>query len=284
MTYNIAGFRICGFSINDIHLDDRDLWTGTSGGGLYRYQKKTGKMHRYDLGGSGNSINCMEEIFPGIFWMGLSEGGLFEFDVKTARFRNPLPEGKTANNIRWEQVNDILKDNNQVYVTTSYGIFVYDVKKKRLVQFSYPPNDSILYMNNWITSPVRLKNGEILAVSTFHGINRILYDAETGSLSLQCIVADSVLRSRNINLTQRCRLYQDIRGTLWLVEKTGLHRINPLSGEITSFKLFKDIDFPEAWSVMEDDRHNLWIGTLLDCAGSILKPETRTFPGRMACL
>jgi signal transduction histidine kinase len=47
-----------------------------------------------------------------------------------------------------------------------------------------------------------------------------------------------------------------------MVEKAGLHRINPATGEIISYKLFKDIDFPEAWSIIEDDRHNLWIGTL----------------------
>ena len=280
MTYNnLKGSSFAGFIINTIHLDGKgNLWIGTSGGGLYRYQKDIGQVNRYDLGAARNNITCIEEISPGIFWIGLGNGGLREFNSQTVKLRDPFPQGSTAKNIRWEQVNDILKDHYQVYITTSFGLFVYDLTKKRLVQFSYPANDSIRYMNNWITSPIKLINGDIIAVSTFHGINRVIYSAETDSLSLQCIVADSVLRSRNINLTQRCKLYQDSRGTLWMVEKTGIHRINPSTGEIVGYKLFKDIDFPEAWSIIEDGYHNLWIGTQFGlCRFNIKSGQIRTF-------
>jgi signal transduction histidine kinase/ligand-binding sensor domain-containing protein len=268
-----------GFSVNTVHLDFKGtLWIGTNGGGLYRYQRETGRMTRYDLGATGNNITSIEEISPGIFWMGLSDGGLLEFNSLTLKLCDPLPEGSTNNNIRWNLVNDILKDQHQVYITTSYGIFVYDIPKKKLVQFSYPRNDSISFMNNWITSPIRLKNGDIITVSTFHGINKVIYNAESGSISLHCMVADSVLRNRNINLTQHCRLYQDSQGTIWMVEKTGIHKIDPSTGEVVGYILFKDIDFPEAWSIIEDDRYNLWIGTLFGlCRFNIKSGQTKTF-------
>ena len=116
-------------------------------------------------------------------------------------------------------------------------------------------------MQQYITSPIKLKNGEIIAVSTFHGINKINYDAEKGNISVNCLLSDSVLRSRNINKPWRCRLFQDSHGSLWMVEKTGLYRIKLEKGEIIHYTLFKNKDVPEAWSIIEDNHDNLWIGT-----------------------
>jgi hypothetical protein len=122
--------------------------------------KRTIHISRYDLGAGGNDIVCMEEINPGIFWMG-TNGGLLEFNTLTEKFHDPLPEGTIANKLRNAMITNILKDDDQMYFSSSAGIFVYDSIKKRVVQFSYPKNDSILYLNNWMVSPLKLKNGEV---------------------------------------------------------------------------------------------------------------------------
>jgi signal transduction histidine kinase/ligand-binding sensor domain-containing protein len=262
ISYNsLTSSTFTNLNINPIHLDIRgNLWVGAYGGGLYRFQQETNKMQRYDLGATGNNIVCMEEIYPGVFWLGLSSGGVFEFNTMTAQFYDPLPPGNIANNMRWTQINDILKDQDQLFLTTESGLFVYDLIKKKLVQFSYPRNDSI-GLNNWTVSPIKLKNGEIIAASAHHGILKINYNAVKSNLSVNCIVTDSALRNNNINLTHACRLYQDSQGSLWMVEKIGLHRINLEGGKIHDFKLLKNIEFPEAWSIIEDNHGNLWIGT-----------------------
>jgi signal transduction histidine kinase/ligand-binding sensor domain-containing protein len=247
--------------ILDIHFDTKDnLWMGAYGGGLYRFQKENNLITRYDLGERGNRINCFEETYPGIFWVGFDEG-VFEFNTMTGKSHDPLPEGKIAENLRNTIVTNMLKDQNQLYITSWDGLFVYDLIKKRLVQFLYPRNDSILLLNNQMFSPIKLKNREIIAASAYHGLLRINYEAEKGNLSVNCIVADSVLRRRNINLSMYYQLYQDSQGTLWMVGNTGLHRINPGKGEIYNYKLFKNREFPQAGSIIEDNHGNLWIGT-----------------------
>ena len=262
-SYNdLASNTFTSLNITAIYLDIKDnLWLGAWGGGLYKFEKGTNHITRYDLGLYGNQINGITETNSGIFLLGLSNAGVLEFDTRTGKFHDPLPEGKMADELRHRQVNDILKDQTQLYLTADIGLYVYDLTKKKLVKFSFPQNDSILHENNWFVSSIKLKNGEKVAVSTHHGIIKFGYDAEKDKISVNCILEDSVLRSMNINLTLRCRLFQDSRGALWLVEKTGLHRIDLEKKEIYNYELFKNIEFPEAWSIIEDDKENLWIGT-----------------------
>ena len=237
-----------------------NLWLGDYTRGLYRIRKETGLIKCYDLGLYGNQIVCLKEIVPGIFWVGTQKEGVLEFNSFTGKFHDPLPEGRIAQNLRHTQVNDIFKDQNQIYFTSSQGIFVYDLLKKKLGQFSYP-DDSSYYLANWTISPLKLKNGEIIVFTSFHGINKTNYDPDKGSLTLTCIIPDSVLRSSNINLSRICRLYQDSHGTIWMAERSGLHRIDLEKTEILNYSLFENIDYPEAWSILEDNRDNLWIGT-----------------------
>ena len=258
---NLALNTFSSLNITAIHLDNKGiLWTGTWGGGLYRIDKEHKLVTGYNLGFDGNDIICMEEINPGIFWMG-TNAGLLEFNTLTGKLHSALSTGRITDDIKNLFVTGILKDQNQLYLTSSDGIFVYDLTRKSLVKFSYPNNDSILYLNNWMVSPIKLTDGEIIAVSTYYGLLKINYDAEKGCLSVHSLVSDSALRSRNINLTHKCMLFQDSRGFLWMVEKNGLHRINIQERKIYDYNLNNNTSFPEALSIIEDCHDNLWIGT-----------------------
>ena len=211
------------------------------------------------MGELGNNIQCFEETYPGIFWLGCN--GLYEFNSLTGKFRDPFPAG-IADILIGHTFTGFLRDQNQVYFASYTGIYVYDMLKKRLFQFEYPQNDSLNLLSAFqIFSPIKLKNGEIIAISGNHGINKINYDAQTGIISVTTLIADSVFRRRNINLWLQYELFQDSQGTLWMFGYTGLYRINPEKEEIQNFKLFENIEFPEAESIIEDNRGNLWIGT-----------------------
>jgi ligand-binding sensor domain-containing protein len=207
ISYNdMEGNIMKGFNICPINSDNKgNLWLGDYGSGLYRFQKETNQMTRYDLGFPGNNIVTMEEIIPGILWIGTNTG-VIEFNTLTGKFHNPLLEGGIA--INWNVlVTGILKDLDQMYLTSNVGLFVYDLTKKRLIQYSYPENNTIHHRNDYTGAPVKLKSGEIIIATNFHGILKVKNNEETVNLSTTCILADSVLRSRNINLTNRFKLY-----------------------------------------------------------------------------
>jgi signal transduction histidine kinase/DNA-binding response OmpR family regulator/ligand-binding sensor domain-containing protein len=262
-SYNLfTNTSLFNLNINNLYFDIKgNLWMTVWGGGLFKTQKKTNQIIRYNLGEVGNRIVCMEEIRTGIFWLGLSHQGILEFNISTGRYYDPLPQGMIYSDIRASQINNILKDNSQIYLTTSFGIFVYDLEKKRMTQFSYPESNAVHSMKNWTLSPIRLKSGEIIAISKSYGIIKILYEAEKGNISVIPLISDTALRLRNIDLTYICRLYQDSNGSLWLCESAGLHKINLENKEIIDYKPIKDIEFPQVWSIIEDSHNNLWVGT-----------------------
>ena len=149
------------------------------GSGLYRFQKETNHITRYDLGELGNNFQCFEETYPGVFWLGCN--GFFEFNSLTGEFRDPFPAG-IADILNGHTFTGFLRDQNQVYFASYTGIYVYDMLKKRLFQFEYPQNDSLTLLSAFqIFSPIKLKNGEIIAISGSHGINKINFDAQTGN-------------------------------------------------------------------------------------------------------
>jgi signal transduction histidine kinase/DNA-binding response OmpR family regulator/ligand-binding sensor domain-containing protein len=252
-------FKKCNITILQ-HDGEGNLWLGSYADGLFRIGKKSGLVTKYDLGMYGNQIVCLHEMQPGIFWIGTSNIGLIEFNSLNGRSRNPFTKGKIAERLRQTQVNNILKDKNLVYLTTASGIVAYDLIKEKLTSFSFPDSSSA-YLDNWTISPLKLKNGEIIVFTSLYGINKINYDPEKGMLKPTCIIPDSTLRKNNINLAHICSLYQDSHGSIWMAEKSGLHRLDLEKAYIYNYRLFQNIDFPEAWSIQEDEHDNLWIGT-----------------------
>src|SRR5664280_38982 len=123
--------------INPILKDNKDnLWIGTFGGGLYKIQPNNLKVTRYDLSVRRNNIICMRETDNGTYWIGLSPG-IIEFNSFSGKFRDPLPHGKIADNLRGSVVWDLLKDGNNLFIGSLCGLFVYDIPNKKPVSYTH---------------------------------------------------------------------------------------------------------------------------------------------------
>lgn len=244
--------------IRPIYMDIAgNMWIGTYGGGLYKIQPETNKVTRYDPGQTKNFILCMQESSPGSFWIGL-ESGILEFNSTTGKFRDPLPETLIANNLRGAVVWDLLKDGNQLYVASSFGLYVYNCLNKELHQFSFT---SKLDPVNTVMTLIKMKNGEIWAGSIWFGINKIDFNSQSGSLSLKTIYTNKVLFDNGIDIASQYRLYEDTKGFLWIANYSGIHSINISTDQVKNYGLFENTKFPEVRSIIEDDHSNLWLGT-----------------------
>jgi signal transduction histidine kinase/DNA-binding response OmpR family regulator/ligand-binding sensor domain-containing protein len=252
------------FNDDDIDLIYKDtqgnLWISTFNGKFYKIQPDKKKVIHYELTTPNDRIVSMHEISPGFFMIGLNNG-ILEFNSVTGKFSDLITDTKIANNLHFTGVADMLKNGDHFYFGTISGLFIYNILNKKLFQFTFNNNDSVIDYSNAILSIIKLKNGEILTSSCYHGINKINFDPRNGTISVTPVVSANLLKENGIIDIERHKLYEDKKGDLWIANYSGLHRINLQNQEVKSYKLFENIDFPQACSIMEDEHNNLWIGT-----------------------
>lgn len=106
--------------------DQNHLWLGTHGGGIIRFNKKTGKKEQYHHISDKSPNYLTNDIVYSLIkdqnsglWVGTMGGGLHYFNTKTQKFWNFTKNDGLSNNV----VNGILQDkNNRIWLSTNYGI------------------------------------------------------------------------------------------------------------------------------------------------------------------
>lgn len=119
--------------------DEKTLWVGTWGSGVYRIDLHSGIVVNYKIAANGfgdNKVLCIYQDSRKRIWVGSVGSGLFYFDRKTDIFQ-ALNEEKNADYIRkTAYVMSILEDaDNTLWVGTLFGLYklvfkyddVYDV-------------------------------------------------------------------------------------------------------------------------------------------------------------
>src|SRR5262249_5708941 len=110
-----------------------ELWIGTVGGGLNRYDAKSRSftIYRNDPGNpnslSNNSVRSMNEDKTGTLWIGTA-GGLNRYDPKTQSFTVYTEKNGLANNT----VYGILEDSEgNLWLSTNRGISKFNPKTEK---------------------------------------------------------------------------------------------------------------------------------------------------------
>lgn len=245
--------------INPVYKDNKGfLWVGTYGGGLHRIKLDDLSVSQFDMPENRNNIICMQEVSPGLFWLGTSRG-IAEFNVATSRAGDPSPPALEPINQKEILIWDMLKDENRVWFAARDGLYVFDSVTGKLNHYSFATKGSSTTRSTPVLSLLRMKNGDILAATATRGLFKISYN-DSGPVILQ--LADSRFLSENgISLDRRHRLFEDSSGLLWVVDYSGLHRMDLNSRAVVHYRLIDRINYPDAWSIVEDSRENLWIGT-----------------------
>jgi ligand-binding sensor domain-containing protein len=102
-----------------------NLWFGTQGGGLNKFDPKTGIATHYRANPADSNALNNDYIFTvyadsaGILWLGTWGGGLNRFDPKTGKFKTYLTEDGLPNN----EIYGILEDNRgYLWLSTNNGL------------------------------------------------------------------------------------------------------------------------------------------------------------------
>lgn len=165
-----------GLSINVFLKDSREnLWIGSNGNGLFKYNLKSGLIAHYHKEGSGKFylkmngyITCLEEDLSGQIWIGSNDTGLGILDPKSEQ---PARIFNTTNTvIKTDRITDIYCDKDgSVWVGTyGDGLFLHDKNSKEYIQYNAEQN-----LANGVIHEIISDDSGNLWVSTNSGVSSL---------------------------------------------------------------------------------------------------------------
>jgi ligand-binding sensor domain-containing protein/serine phosphatase RsbU (regulator of sigma subunit) len=280
-------------SINCLLEDNRgNIWLGTPGGGITKYDGKSFTHFTVKEGLNSNSINIIFEDKVGNLWFGTEDEGLCKYDGKffthysekdglsnkyiTSVFQDKTDnlwigtsdglskfDGKSFTNYTIKEglsnsvVYSILQDNaNNIWIGTGYGISKFNGKS-----FSnYTTNEGL--SDNTILCSLKDTKGA-LWYGTYQG-GVTVYDGKSFN---HYGVAEGLS-----NQAVSCIL-QDRTGNIWIGTSGG--GLNKFDGKtFTHFTEQEGLNSNEILSLLEDKSGNIWVGTN---TGGLSKYDGKTF-------
>jgi diguanylate cyclase (GGDEF)-like protein len=249
----------------DLLLDleeDRDggIWIATDGGGLNRYDPRSGRIARYahdpdnPRSISSNSVISLEEDRRGRLWIGTWAGGLNRFDPKTGEFQRYLhdpaaPANRTlANNNIFQIFED---EEGWLWLSVwTFGLQRFNPDTGEFISFRYEDaSDPAGLMNGSVTA-IEPSRGGWLWIGGYMGLEK--YDPQTRRFTHVPLIG------KNLEILG---LYEDPLGTLWVTTSEGLIRYRPDSGAVRYYTVADGLADPYVAAVEQDRKGRLWLGT-----------------------
>ena len=265
-----------------------DLWFGTTGEGVYRYNGSAFEQYTMADGLISNLIYCIFEDNDGKIWIG-TDNGVSIYDGRTfTEFPITPPLNSLHNKL---YVWSIMQDRGgTIWLATVEGVFTYDGKRLKPFVVNAAGNGFISNTNNveyileddlgnmWFGG--RVNKG----VYKYDGIEVVNYPLETlaghdwawpvlqdshgdiwfnnwgGVYRYDGDSFESITSKDGLAEGAIMRIIEDRSGNLWFGGASpGITKYNGKS--FTHFKAKNNSMSKGVWTLMEDDAGTLWIGT-----------------------
>ncbi len=246
-----------------------ELWIGTDGGGLNRFNRKTENFTRYvyqnDLDPNPDpgvsSVKAILEDAHGILWVG-TYGGLLRYEReknKWHRFSHRVDDPLSLSN---NQVSTLCEDKQgQLWIgTRGGGVNVMEPGQETFLRYSSLPDSRGGLSNDNVNKIVADDAGQ-LWIGTESGLDRFdCVHRKFFNYQNQPAVLDSL--SDNWVRT----LYIDKEKVLWVATRNGLNRLKSLpQGTFIHYR--NQFDKPtslsqnDVFAIFEGNEGSIWIGT-----------------------
>ncbi len=225
---------------------EKNIWIGTNGGGLCKFNGDMFAHYSEKDGLPSNSVQGIDMDSSGTLWFGTSGGGLVKMDLRSgAPVCNnfSIKDGLSGNTILSVSAGKVIHNQNLWSAVSNAGISKYD--GKTFLNFS--ERDGLL--NNSVYSIFVDKNG-IVWIGSKDGISRF-----DGSKFLNITMETMKIPDKDVNA-----IIQDEKGNLWFGTGGGLARYSG-DGAITTFDEAEGLMHKEIKALAEDPFGNIWIGT-----------------------
>lgn len=197
-----------------------NIWVGTWGGGVNKYEPTTGRFVRYSNvpneadSLSSNRIQSLFQDSTGDIWLGSYDKGLNRF-LGNGRFQRVQKIPGVKNSLSHNRIWDIIdNDADSLWVATSYGINLLDKKTLNAKHFLPDPKNKTATGANEIRSLLRTSSHQIF-VATQNG--PFLFLPSSG------VFLPQTTRDGE-SLSQVNSMIEDHDGQIWFVTTEGLYR------------------------------------------------------------
>lgn len=279
---------------NNVHCSLQDkagnLWFGTTGDGLFKYDGKTFTQFTTSNGLNHNSVNHILEDKDGKIWIG-TDAGLVLYDGKTFKeIKIPFRKNIPAN--RYEVLSIMQDKSGKLWFATIDGVYIYDPARRsdstelradgKSFNFFKVADDSTdcIYKMEYILednvgniwfggrcnkgvfrydgkSITNLKpDGDNWAWPVLQDKNgNIWFSSWKGVYSYD---GKSFTKNESLSNSPVTRIIEDKKGNLWF-GGDGLSRYDGKS--FTRFTTKDGLINNSIWSILEDRTGVLWVGT-----------------------
>ena len=249
--------------VGAIYQDSRgNLWFGTWGGGVNKYDGETFTHFTTKEGLSHNDVWSILEDKSGNLWFG-TDGGVNKYDGKT------FTHFTTKEGLSHNSVMSILEDKtgNLWFGTYGGGVNKYDGETfthyttKEACPIASEHECIGGLSDNRVLSILEDKSGNLWFGTYDGGVNK--YDGETFThftTKEACPITSEHECIGGLSHNRVSSILEDKTGNLWFGTYDG--GVNKYDGEtFTHFTTKEGLSHNRVWSILEDKAGNLWFGT-----------------------
>ena len=262
---SISGNFISSF----IQSRNGDIWVGTHGGGLCKYntQKDAFTSYKHDdknsAGISSNLINAVAEDADGNIWAGAEGAGLNMLNEQTGRFEYFRHDKNNAGSLSDDIILVMIKDNeNNLWIgTKNGGLNLFNPKTKTFTHFQHDNNNSTSLGSNYVSALFE-DNENRLWIGT-HGGGLNLFDRTTNQF---IHYINNPQNPNSLPVNQITSISEDGYQNLWIgTENGGLSIFDPQKITFTNY-MHDELDNTSigsnsVYSICRDSKGNMWVGS-----------------------
>ncbi len=250
-------------------LEDNNgvIWVGTLGGGLNKFNSKTGKFKRY-MHDSNNPRSISNDIIFKVYrdskkriWVSTLGGGLNLFDPSKETFTHYIHSKKDTNSISSNMVSALYEDKaKNLWVGTFDGMNLFNEAEKKFIHYKNNPSDKYSLSHNQVMDFLEDDRGRFWVATFGGGVNRF----DRANKKFYSIKSSRSFPIKPDNLNVR-KLFED-EESIWVGTYSGLFKFDKRSFTKTDIYTnpnnLKTINDNKIRSLFKDKTGVFWIGTI----------------------
>ncbi len=257
------------FITSVIESHSGDIWIGTWGGGLCRYNVEKNQFTSYKHDGknaasvSSDFINTVAEDSKGNIWAGTEDAGLNMLNVQAGKFDHFTHDKNNPNSLSDDYIRIVVPDSehNLWIGTTNGGLNLFNPANKTFTRFQHDDKDNSSLSYNNVYTIFEDSRHRLWIGTDGGGLN--LFDKTTGKFIQY---KNDVHNSNSLPNSEVYAIGEDSYHNIWIgTENGGLCIYN------TEKKIFTNYTHDELdngsigsnsiYSICKDNKGNMWLGS-----------------------